>query len=234
MSSISMKKSKKPFVFLCTGMSLDGKLSNYKKECSAISSDDNREMLFNHRVIADAVMVGGNTLRLDDSGLTVKSVKRQNKRIKLGKSPEPIKVSVISNANNLKIDGDFFDKGNSKKIIFTTKKTSRDKIEKIKKKAKVFVLGNSHVNLKRALEILCGLGVKKLLVEGGGNLIYELLKENLVDEINLKIGNLIIGGKNTVTLCDGIGFNKLNVKKVKFIKVTKKPNFLILKAKITK
>ena len=46
--------------------------------------------------------------------------------------------------------------------------------------------------------------------------------------------DLIIGGKNTVTLCDGEGFDKLNVKKVKFVKITKKPNFLILKAKIIK
>ncbi|OGZ20876.1 MAG: hypothetical protein A2W55_03080 [Candidatus Nealsonbacteria bacterium RIFCSPHIGHO2_02_38_10] len=107
-----MENLKKPFVFLCAGMSLDGKLSNYKKECSAISSDNDRKMLYDYRVIADAVMIGGNTLQLDDSGLTTKSVERQNKRVKLGKSSEPMKVSVISDANNLKTSGDFFNKGN--------------------------------------------------------------------------------------------------------------------------
>ena len=49
---------KRPFVFLCTGMSLDGKLSNYKKECVPISSDDDRDMLYDMRVFADAAMVG--------------------------------------------------------------------------------------------------------------------------------------------------------------------------------
>ncbi|KKQ68563.1 MAG: hypothetical protein A2626_02695 [Candidatus Nealsonbacteria bacterium RIFCSPHIGHO2_01_FULL_38_55] len=229
-----MENLKKPFVFLCAGMSLDGKLSNYKKECSAISSDNDRKMLYDYRVIADAVMIGGNTLQLDDSGLTTKSVERQNKRVKLGKSSEPMKVSVISDANNLKTSGDFFNKGNGKRVIFTTKKTLQKKIDEIKKKAKVFILGDNWVDLKKALEILYELGVKKLMVEGGGTLIYELLKDDLIDEINLKIGDLIIGGKNTVTLCDGEGFDKLNVKKVKFVKITKKPNFLILKAKIIK
>ena len=137
-----MGNFKKPFVFLCTGMSLDGKLSNYKKECSPISSDDDREFLYDHRIIADAVMIGGNTLKLDDSGLTVKSPERQNKRIKLGKPKEPMKVSVILDASDLKTSGDFFDKGSGEKVIFTTRKTSENKINEIKKKAKVFVLGN--------------------------------------------------------------------------------------------
>lgn len=226
--------NKRPFVFLCTGMSLDGKLSNHKKECSPVSADDDRNFLYDHRIIADAVMIGGNTLRLDDSGLTVKGQKRQKKRIALGKPEEPIKVCVISNANDIKTNGDFFDKGSGEKIIFTTKQTSKGKIEEIKKKAKVFVLGDKRVSLKKSLEILFSLGVKKLLVEGGGTLIYELLKENLVDEINLKIGDLIIGGKDTVTLCDGMGFDMKHVKKVRFVNVAKKRGVLIIKAKIVK
>lgn len=179
-------------------------------------------------------MIGGNTLRLDDSGLTVKTLERQKKRIKLGKPPEPMKISAIASANDLRVKGDFFEKGSGEKVIFTTKQTSKKKIEEIKKRAKVFVLGEKRVNLKKALEILYKLGVRKLLVEGGGNLISELLKEDLVDEINLKIGDLIIGGKNTVTLCDGEGFDELNAKKVKFVSATRNKNVLILKARIIK
>jgi 2,5-diamino-6-(ribosylamino)-4(3H)-pyrimidinone 5'-phosphate reductase len=88
------------------------------------------------------------------------------------------------------------------------------------------------VNLKKAMGILYKLGIKKLMVEGGGTLIFSLLKENLVDEINLKIGNLIIGGKDSVSLVEGQGFDKLNTKKVRFIRVIKKPNYLILSAKM--
>ncbi|MFA5994765.1 MAG: dihydrofolate reductase family protein, partial [Parcubacteria group bacterium] len=119
-----MRDNKRPFVFLCTGMSLDGKISNFKKECSAISSCDDREMLYDCRVDADAVMIGGNTLRLDDSGLTVKSDARKQKRIALGRTAEPTKVVAISNANDLKIEGDFFDKGEGERIIFTTSQTA--------------------------------------------------------------------------------------------------------------
>ena len=82
------------------------------------------------------------------------------------------------------------------------------------------------------MEVLYKLGVKKLMVEGGGELIFSLLKSNLVDEINLKIGNLIIGGRSSVTFVGGQGFDKLSARKVKFVKLVKKPNYLILKARI--
>jgi len=226
------EKIKRPFVFLNTGMSLDGKLSNYKREQIEIATNDDKKMVYENRILADAIMLGGNSLIQDDPKLLVKTKVRQRRRIKLGKTPEPIKVGIISNADKMKLNGDFFDKGNTLKVIFTTNQTSKKKIEQIKKKASVYVLGKNRVNLKKSLNILYNLGVRKLMVEGGGTLIFSLLKEGLVDEINLKIGNLIVGGKDSVTFVDGKGFDKLTAKKVKFIKLIKKPNYLILKARL--
>lgn len=228
------KIMKRPFVFLSTAMSLDGKLSNYKKEQIAISTDGDKEMMYEHRIISDAVMVGGNTLIQDDPKLLVKTKERQGRRMRLGKAPEPIKVGIVSNADKLKPNGDFLGTGDTLKVIFTTTQTSKKKIEQLKKKAQVYVLGKKIVNLKKAMSVLYDLGIRKLMVEGGGTLIYSLLKEGLVDEINLKIGNLIIGGQNSVTFVEGKGFDKLNVQKIKILELTKKPNCLILRAKIIK
>lgn len=227
------KKIRRPFVFLSTAMTLDGKISSSRREEILVSTSDTKEMGFEHRIMADAVMVGGNTLLLDDPKLLVKTKERQMERVKLGKPPEPIKVGVVSNADKLKLKGDFLDKGDTPKVIFTTQQTSKKKIEQLKKRAKVYVLGRDMVNLKKAMSILYGLGVKKLMVEGGGALIFSLLKDGLVDEINLKIGNLILGGRDAVTFVDGEGFDILKAKKVKFVKITKKPDHLILKGIIT-
>jgi len=230
-----MKENKKrPFVFTCTGMTLDGKISTFQRKQVDITQNDNWVFLQEKRVIADAVMVGGRTLLLDDPSLTVKTLKRQKQRINLGKPPQPIKVAVIADAKFLKTKGDFFDKGNTEKIIFTTKLTPPKKIREIKKKAKVLVLGKEKIKLSKALEILYKLGVKALMVEGGGELIYSLFKEDLIDEINLKIGNLIFGGRNAPTFCDGEGFTYLNAKRVKIMKVIKQKNWLLLKCKVLK
>lgn len=231
---MSLKKYKKPLVFLCTGMSLDGKISNYKKECSPISSCDDREMLYDARVSADAVAIGGNTLRRDDSGLTVKGEKRREQRIKLGKSSEPTKVVFVSNANDLKTKGDFFDKGEGEIIVFTTNQTSVGKIKEIREKALVYVGRGKKVNLEMALDILYKKGIKSMLLEGGGEIIYSFLEKNLVDEINLKIGNVILGGRDTTTFVDGKGFDIFNAKQVKFLSVDTFPTHIIIKAKIVK
>ncbi|MFA7209326.1 MAG: dihydrofolate reductase family protein [Parcubacteria group bacterium] len=228
------EKPRRPFVTICSGMSVDGKISNYKRECSAISSCDDREMLYDHRVEADAVMIGGNTLRLDDSGLTVKTDERRQKRIALCRTAEPMKIVAISDADDLNVSGDFFDKGEGKKIVFTTAKTSAGKIKELEGKATVHVMAGDRVDIEKALEILSAAGVKSLLVEGGGELISSLLEKDCVDEIDLKIGNLILGGRNTATLVDGDGFDALSAKKVEFIKVEQHPNFLILKMRMVK
>ena len=218
---------KRPYVFLCTAMSLDGKLSTFDKKQAKIATDDNKEMLYEMRVKADAIMVGGKTLILDDPKLTVKS----EKRLKMGKNKEPFKVAIISNMEEIKNIDDFLNEGEAKKIIFTTERSPKANIKEFENTCEIYIYGKEKVDLKQSLSKLYELGVKTLMVEGGGELIFSLLKENLVDEINLKIGNLILGGRDTTTLCDGIGFTQDTAKKVKLIDLVRKENYLVLKYK---
>lgn len=178
------KEKIKPFVFLCAGMSLDGKISTQKRVETRITTDDDRSFLYDHRVLCDAIMMGGRTIILDDPGLVVKSVQRQKQRLALGKTLEPIKVGIVSDVSKLKTNGDFFNKGDAKIIIFTTERSSETKIKVLRDKAKIFVYGKQKVNLKRALAELYAMGIKSVMVEGGGELIFSLLKDDLVDEIN--------------------------------------------------
>lgn len=228
------KQKNKPFIFLCTGMSLDGKISSSKRIDTRTTTDDDRNFLYDHRVPCDAIMMGGRSVILDDPGLVVKSVQRQKQRLLLGKSLEPIKIGIVSDVSKLKKNGDFFNRGNAKKIIFTTERSPKTEIKKIQNKSEVFVLGEQKVDIKKALTKLYSMGIKSIMVEGGGELIFSLLKNDLVDEINLKIGDLILGGRTSPTLCDGDGFSGLTAKKVKLINLKKQGNCLILKYKVLK
>lgn len=231
---MSNKEKIKPFVFLCTGMSLDGKISTSKRVDTRITTDDDRNFLYDHRVPCDAIMMGGKTIILDDPGLVVKSVQRQKQRLALGKTLEPVKVGIVSDVSKLKTNGDFFNKGDAKKIIFTTERSSEAKIKALRNKAEIFVFGKQKVNLKRALAKLYTLGIKSVMVEGGGELIFSLLKDDLVNEINLKIGDLILGGRIAPTLCDGEGFSGLTAKQVKLVDLKRKENYLMLKYRVIK
>jgi 2,5-diamino-6-(ribosylamino)-4(3H)-pyrimidinone 5'-phosphate reductase len=104
----------------------------------------------------------------------------------------------------------------------------------LRDRAEIFVYGKQKVNLKRALAKLYTMGIKSIMVEGGGELIFSLLKDDLVDEINLKIGDLILGGRIAPTLCDGEGFSGLTAKQVKLVDLKRKENYLMLKYKVIK
>ena len=221
----------RPYIFLCTGMTLDGKICTREKKQAQIATNDDKELLWDSRVRADAIMVGGKTLLQDDPGLILKNENKLQERLELGKNKYPWKVAVISDASDINTNGDFFKRGDSKKIIFTTKKTPKAKIEEIKNQPNtdVYVIDEKRVNLNKAMEILYGLGVKTLMVEGGGELIFSLFENDLVDEINLKIGNRIFGGRNAPTFVDGNGFDELTAKKVRIVGCEKRENYVILK-----
>lgn len=221
-------------MFLCTGMSLDGKISGSQGVDTKITVDDDRNFLYDHRVICDAIMVGGNTLIQDDPGLTVKSQKREEQRQALNKTKEPMKVAIVSDVCDMKARGDFMNKGDGKKVIFTTERSSSENINELKQNAEVFVYGKQRVDLRKSLEKLYSMRVESVMVEGGGALIFSLLEEDLVDEINLKIGDLIIGGENAPTLCDGKGFISNGAKQVELIDLKQKNNHLILKYRVKK
>ena len=61
------------------------------------------------------------------------------------------------------------------------------------------------IDLQCALNKLSQKGIKKLLVEGGGTVIWNFLQKKLFDDLYIYIGPYIVGGKDTPTVADGSG-----------------------------
>lgn len=200
-----MSSLKKPFVFINAAMSLDGKLSTFERKQVRISNDLDLKRVDKLRAESDAILVGMKTVLIDDPKLTIKSRRLREMRKKLGKPENPMKVT-IGNPTKLDPECEFLNYGNSKVVIFASKNSDREKIEILKKKAKIFLFDEEKISLRKVMDILYSLGVRKLMVEGGGTLNFELIKEALVDEISVAIAPKIFGGKNAPTLVDGSGF----------------------------
>jgi len=195
----------RPFVFINAAMSLDGKISNEKREKVRISSKEDFEIVDRLRAESDAVMVGIGTVLSDNPKLTVKSEKLREERVKKGKQPNPIRVVVDSKARtppNSKVLND-----EAKTIISVSKMADRKRIEKLREKADVIVFGRDRVDLKALLEYLHDVGVRKLMVEGGSEINYSLIKAGLVDEIRVFYSGMIIGGVLAPTLVGGKSFD---------------------------
>jgi 2,5-diamino-6-(ribosylamino)-4(3H)-pyrimidinone 5'-phosphate reductase len=132
----------------------------------------------------------------------------------------PIKVGVVSQAN-LRPDGNFMSAGPARRVIFTTAQTGSDKINVLSNLgAEVYVLGEKRVNLEEALETLHTLGVRRLMVEGGGTLNFELLRLGLVDELYVYVAPKIFGGQAAPTMAAGPGLGEPAGLQLKFLDAT--------------
>src|SRR5690606_20159474 len=79
------------------------------------------------------------------------------------------------------------------------------------------------VDLKKLFDYLERDGISKILVEGGGEINWSLIKNNLFDELIVTISPLIIGGKNAISMVGGKGYDTINeCAKIKLTKVQKK------------
>lgn len=195
----------RPFVFINVAMTADGKIDTFERKGSAISSKQDKERVDMLRAEADAVLVGGKTLLEELPKLTVKSEALREGRIQQGRSPNPIKVGVVTVAD-IPMDSDFVKAGDARVVIFTTHRTSKEQLERLRTRGvEVFADDAPRVDLVKMMSTLKEIGVGRLMVEGGGTMNFELLRLGLVDELTLYIAPMIFGGANAPTLADGLG-----------------------------
>ena len=186
-------------------MSADGKIDTFERQGAAISSQRDKERVDRLRAEADAVMVGGRTLLDENPKLTVKSADLRAAREARGLTPNPVKVGVASNAD-LKPASNFLTAGPARIVIFTTQRTSNGQLEFLRTRGvEVYVHDTQRVDLPQALSTLKEIGVKRLMVEGGGTLNFELLRLGLVDELTAYVAPLLFGGESAPTLAAGPG-----------------------------
>ena len=195
----------RPYVYINVAMTADGKMDTFERKGAAISSPRDRERVDRLRAESDAVLVGGRTLLDEDPKLTVRSELLRAQRVARGLSPNPIKVGVVTVAE-IKPDSEFLKAGPARVVIFTTNRTSRDKLDSLHSLgAEVFVHKEPRVNLELMMSTLKDLGINRLMVEGGGTMNFELIKLGLVDEITAYVAPMIFGGAKAPTLADGSG-----------------------------
>lgn len=199
----------KPYVILNAAMTLDGKIAT-KTGSSEISGREDLIRVHKLRKEVDAIMVGINTLLVDDPRLTVHKIEAK---------PEdnPVRIVVDSKART-PLDFRILNE-DAPTIIATTENADPEKIDALKKKVTVLKCGEDMVNLKVLMKELTRRGIKTLMLEGGSTLNYSMLKNGLVDEVMVCVAPMIVGGVHAKTLVDGEGIDNMsNAIKLKFKK----------------
>jgi 2,5-diamino-6-(ribosylamino)-4(3H)-pyrimidinone 5'-phosphate reductase len=188
----------RPYVIMNAGMTIDGKIATWTGD-SAISSKEDLKRVHMIRKSVDAIMVGIGTVLEDDPRLSIHKIASDGKN--------PLRVVVDSRGRTPLSSRMFNEEG--KTVIAVSLKAHKKTVEKLKNRAEVVACGSERVNLKCLMQKLYKMGVKRLLLEGGGDLNWGMLSEGLVDEVHVGIAPRLAGGRDAVSLVGGEGFSMI-------------------------
>lgn len=180
----------RPKVHVNCAMTADGKIAGRSRRQVRISSPEDMERVRGLRMSSDAILVGIGTILSDDPHLTVKD-----------RSPDggPLRV-VLDSRGRTPEDARVLD-GKARTIIATAEDCDRSW-----RGAEVVRFGEGRVDISRLLSYLHQLGVRSLLVEGGGEVMWSFFERGFVDRFTVFVGSMILGGRTAPTPVDGEGF----------------------------
>ncbi|MDR1397505.1 MAG: bifunctional diaminohydroxyphosphoribosylaminopyrimidine deaminase/5-amino-6-(5-phosphoribosylamino)uracil reductase RibD [Desulfarculales bacterium] len=193
--------SGRPYVILKSAVSLDGRIADASGHSQWISGEKARREAHRLRSQVDAVMVGAGTVLADNP--------RLSSRIKNGRNP--VRVVVDSRLSTPPQAAMLDEPGRT--VIACVIKASKEKAQAlVARGAQIMPLPGDEkgrVDLTCLLPTLAREGITSILAEGGGELAFSLARLKFIDELNLFMAPIIIGGKSAPSFVGGDGFATL-------------------------
>ena len=208
-----------PYVILSAAISIDGKISTRVGD-SKLSSKEDSIRLHKLRSKVDAILIGKNTLLQDDPLLTVRYTKGKN----------PIRI-ILDSKGIISVNSRIIKTSNKiPTIIAVSKKISKINLLKLKKlPVEIIIAGENSVNLKLLMKKLSSKNIKTILVEGGGIVNWEFIKNDLFNELIVTLSPFLIGGTDSISFVEGKGYTKISNSPNLKLKSTKRlKNYLVL------
>lgn len=181
----------RPYTILSCCMSLDGYLDDATGQRLLLSNPTDFDRVDELRATCDAILVGAATVRNDDPRLQVRSEARVARRRTEGRPGQPLKVTVTNRAE-LEPGAQFFTVGEGTKLVYCASPVAELAAQRFGAAATVVDAG-APVRLARVSADLFQRGVRRLMVEGGGQVHTQFLTEGLADELQLVVAPVFVG-----------------------------------------
>lgn len=166
------------YVVAQLGQSLDGRIATPTGQSQYITGSLSRIHLHRLRALVDAVVIGANTLIVDDPQLTVRHVPGTNPvRVILdpgGRAPQARRVFTDGRAPTWYL-------GPADRNLPTGAR------------ALTFAAGDATEAAVRIVHMLRAEGLRRILIEGGGTTVSHFLAAGMIDRLHLTVAPLLLG-----------------------------------------
>ncbi len=194
-------RTKKPWVIIKWAQSADGFLARTDKK-RWITNSASRKDAHKLRRKVQAILVGINTVLVDDPMLTARRGVTASQRARPHKDKRPLRV-VLDSLLKIPIDCKIIRTAKKAPVlVFTTNKNNKKTSLLKKKGAEIIAIPSAKgkCNLKTVLAKLAQRDIQQVLIEGGPTIITSFLKQGLADEICVYIAPKILGSRGTANI----------------------------------
>ncbi len=196
--------NKTPYVVMKYAMTMDGRIATYTGKSKWVTNEKSRENVMRTRNELTGIMVGIETVLMDNPLLTC--------RMEGGRNP----IRIICDSHlRIPLDSRIVQTAKDVKTIVVSIGCPDDAaLEYNKKKNELIKSGieiietessDGHVNLTQLMKILGSMQIDGILLEGGGTLNYSALNAGIVNQVDMYIAPKIFGGNGKYTPVSGPG-----------------------------
>lgn len=184
-----------PYVTIKIAQSLDGKITSQLNKQTQITGKKSAEFVHQQRAVYDAILIGANTIKIDNPALDVRFEKGRN----------PIRIILDSNLIS-PIESKVFTANDKEKTwLVTSENSNKTRISHFKKKEIEIIELNTdkkgNFNIESLLSYLSSRKINSVLVEGGAEIFSNFISSGLFDDIIVLQAPVFFGtGLNSVEL----------------------------------
>ncbi len=188
----------RPYVVVFATSTIDGKIAS-RTRFSSLSCPEDKRRQFWLRSQVDAVLIGVNTVIVDDPTLRPKEFPHVR--------PKYYRV-VLDGRLRIPLSARILDVSQYPTVVVTSSRSDRAKISELRKRGVEVLEIDSEppLPIDEVLQKLLDYGIRILMVEGGGETLWSFFKENLVDELRITFTPTVFGGHEAVPLVGGKGY----------------------------
>ncbi len=184
----------RPYVLTNMVNSMDGAIA-VDGVSGALGGDADFAVFMALRSVADVIVVGAGTARAEQYKAPSASAEAKEQRQARGQAPRPA-LAVITASARLDPNLPMFGDPDNRPHIITGADADPHAMKHLESVADVHRLPTASVDPTQALSLLHGLGHRVALLEGGPTLNGAFIEADLIDEWNLSLSSMLVGGSS--------------------------------------